>query len=51
MEGVLFTVEAIKGSPLNQRVQERARQCGVFIILMLMLFAFGNDLHRLVTGP
>jgi regulator of sigma E protease len=48
---VLFTVEAIKGSPLNQRVQERARQCGVFIILMLMLFAFGNDLHRLVTGP
>ena len=48
---VFFTIEAIKGSPLNRRVQERARQVGMFFLLVLMLFAFGNDLQRILLGP
>lgn len=44
---VVFTIEAIKGGPLNLRVQELASQVGMFILLGLMVFALGNDILRL----
>ncbi len=44
---VFFTIEAIKGGPLNIRVQEFASQVGMFILLGLMVFALGNDILRL----
>ena len=44
---VFFTLEAIKGKPLSQKMLERANQVGMFLLLALMLFAFGNDISRL----
>ena len=44
---VIFTIESIKGSPISIRVLERVNQVGLFLILLLMIFAFGNDIRRL----
>ena len=44
---VLFTVESLKGSPIRIKILERVNQVGMFIILLLMVFAFGNDIRRL----
>jgi len=45
---LFFTLEAIKGGPLSVTVQERAAQVGVLLLLLLMVFAVGNDLGRLL---
>lgn len=46
---VFFTIEAIKGSPINLKVQEFANQVGMVVLLLLMVFAVGNDLFRFFT--
>jgi regulator of sigma E protease len=40
-------VEAIKGSPLSERAQMFGQQMGMFFLLLLMSFAFYNDLTRI----
>lgn len=47
---VFFTIEALKGSPLSLRFQERASQVGMLLLLALMVFAVGNDIDRLWKG-
>jgi|GEM_PF-383444 len=44
---LLFTIEKIKGSPIGMKSQMVATQVGMALLLMLMVFAFGNDLRRL----
>ena len=44
---LFFVIEAVKGSPLNLRVQQIATQFGMFALLLLMVFALGNDIFRL----
>jgi regulator of sigma E protease len=39
--------EAAKGSPLSERAQMIGQQVGLFFLLLLMSFAFYNDLSRL----
>jgi regulator of sigma E protease len=43
-------VEALRGRPLSRRVKERVQQFGLGLLLLLMLFAFYNDITRVVTG-
>lgn len=45
-----YTVEFIKGGPLSERVMEIGQQIGLALLLMLMAFAFYNDINRLVSG-
>ena len=40
-------LEAVKGSPLSERAQMIGQQMGVFFLLLLMSFAFYNDLSRI----
>ena len=40
-------LEAAKGSPLSERAQMIGQQMGVFFLLLLMSFAFYNDLARI----
>ena len=40
-------LEAVKGSPLSERAQMIGQQMGVFFLLLLMSFAFYNDLARI----
>lgn len=43
----MFIIEAIRGKPLAEEVQIKGQQIGLFLLLMLMFFAFFNDLSRL----
>ncbi len=43
-------VEALRGRPLSRRVREITQQVGLGLLLLLMLFAFYNDITRVVTG-
>jgi len=42
-----FAVELIRGRPVSLRVREIAQQAGIFILLMLMIFVFYNDITRI----
>lgn len=42
----LFTLERLKGSPLSMRFQQGVTQVGMGLLLLLMVFAIGNDLVR-----
>jgi regulator of sigma E protease len=44
---VYQSVEWIKGSPMSDRAQMLGQQVGIFAILLLMSFAFYNDIARL----
>ena len=43
-------VEVAKGSPVSERAQIIGQQVGILLLLMLMTFAFYNDIVRLATG-
>jgi len=43
-------VEAVRGRPLSRRIREITQQAGLGLLLLLMLFAFYNDITRVVTG-
>ncbi|MBC7205930.1 MAG: RIP metalloprotease RseP [Methyloversatilis sp.] len=42
-----YTIEFFKGGPVPERVMEIGQQVGLAILLMLMAFAFYNDINRL----
>ncbi|MGB5166624.1 MAG: RIP metalloprotease RseP [Woeseiaceae bacterium] len=41
-------VELVKGSPLSERAQIMGQQVGIFALLILMSFAFYNDIARIL---
>lgn len=45
---MFYAVEAIKGKPLSDRVQEYAFRFGLFILVALMFFANLNDIIHLI---
>jgi regulator of sigma E protease len=45
-----YLAEVIKGGPLSTRVMEIGQQIGLAILLLLMAFAFYNDINRLISG-
>jgi regulator of sigma E protease len=44
---LFFAIEAITGRPVNTRMREIAQQAGIFILIMLMIFVFYNDISRI----
>ena len=44
---LFFLIEAIKGSPVSIKVREVAQQVGLFILILLMILVFYNDIHRI----
>ena len=44
---VYQAIEGLKGSPLSEKFQVIGQQVGIFALLMLMSFAFYNDIARL----
>ena len=46
---VYQTIEFVKGSPLSERSQLVGQQVGIFALLLLMSFAFYNDIARLLS--
>ena len=45
---VLFTLEFLRGRPLSMRFQEYAMRVGMTLLLLLMVFAIGNDIRRII---
>ena len=45
-----YTVEIIKGSPVSERAMELGQRVGLTLLLVMMAFAFYNDLNRLLSG-
>ena len=45
---VYQVIEMIKGSPMTERAQMLGQQVGIFALLLLMSFAFYNDIARIL---
>ncbi|CAB1064442.1 Intramembrane protease RasP/YluC, implicated in cell division based on FtsL cleavage [Olavius sp. associated proteobacterium Delta 1] len=45
---LFFTIEGIKGRPVSIKVREVAQQVGLFILILLMILVFYNDLTRFI---
>lgn len=45
---LLFLVEGVTGKPVSLKLRERAQQVGIFLIILLMLMVFYNDISRLI---
>ncbi len=46
---LFFLIEAIKGSPVSEKVMVWGQQIGIGVLLLLMSLAFYNDIIRLIT--
>ncbi len=44
---VFFFIEAATGRPVNVRFREIAQQAGIFLLIMLMIYVFYNDITRM----
>jgi len=47
---VFYLIEAIKGSPVNEKAQEISYRVGMLMVASLMVFAISNDGRRLYKG-
>ncbi len=45
-----YAIEVIKGRPVSERAMELGQRVGLALLLVMMAFAFYNDLNRLLTG-
>lgn len=45
-----YALETIKGSPVSERAIELGQRVGLALLLVMMAFAFYNDLNRLFSG-
>ena len=45
-----YVLEVIRRRPLSERAMEFGQQIGLALLLMLMAFAFYNDVNRLISG-
>jgi regulator of sigma E protease len=45
---LFFLIEAMLGKPLNMKVREIAQQVGIFLLMVLVVFVFYNDIARLI---
>jgi regulator of sigma E protease len=44
---LFFFIEALIGRPVNTRMREVAQQIGIFILILLMVYVFYNDISRI----
>jgi len=47
---LFFSLECILGRPIKLKYRERAQQIGVFILILIMIYAFYNDIARFFEG-
>ena len=47
---LFFFIEAVKGQPVSLKIREVAQQVGLFIIILLIIFVFYNDISKWVRG-
>jgi len=47
---LFYLVEAVKGSPVSERIQLIGYQVGLFLVAGIMILAFYNDIVRIFQG-
>jgi regulator of sigma E protease len=47
---MFFFIEAVMRRPINTRMREIAQQAGIFLLIMLMIFVFYNDIARIFAS-
>lgn len=47
---LFFLIEAIMRRPVSIRIRELAQQAGIFLLILLMILVFYNDISNLITG-
>lgn len=45
---LFFLIEAVSRRPLNHKMREVAQQVGIFVLILLMIFVFYNDIARIL---
>jgi regulator of sigma E protease len=45
---LFFSIEAVKGRPVSIKVREIAQQVGLFLLILLMILVFYNDISRIL---
>jgi len=45
-----YVIEVLKGGPVSERVMEVGQRLGLALLLVMMVFAFYNDINRLFAG-
>ncbi len=45
-----YVAELLKGSPISERAWENGQKIGIALLGTLMVFAFYNDINRLISG-
>jgi regulator of sigma E protease len=46
---LFFAIEALRGRPVSIRVREIAQQAGMFLLMLLMVLVFYNDIVRIAS--
>ena len=46
---LFFIIEAVTGRPVSVKIREIAQQAGIVILVLLMVFAFYNDIMRFIV--
>jgi regulator of sigma E protease len=44
---LFFFIEAVIGKPVNTKMREIAQQVGIFVLIVLMIYVFYNDITRI----
>ncbi len=47
---LFFAIEALRGRPVSIRVREVAQQAGMFLLMLLMVLVFYNDIVRILAS-
>ena len=47
---MFFFIEAVIRRPINIRMREIAQQAGIFVLILLMIFVFYNDIMRIFSS-
>jgi len=45
---LFFLIEAVTRRPINLKMREVAQQVGIFVLILLMIFVFYNDIARIL---
>jgi regulator of sigma E protease len=45
---LFFLIEAVTRRPLNLKMREVAQQVGIFVLILLMIYVFYNDIARIL---
>ena len=46
-----FLIEALIGRPVSVKVREMAQRVGIFLLILLMVYVFYNDINRFFIDP